>query len=192
MKLRLLAVVVAVVLSSAVGHAQIGFYVNPEFIRVSNSTPDPGNFAFLGQNQTERIFGGVDFGAYYDAFHSRKLGAGLDVRDAAVNGHGAILNNFEGGVRISYALSDRWKPYIEPGLGYAHTKSPNTGIYIKKTNFNVLAGADFRLARHIDFRAIEIGYGSLNTASDGSIGGTVAIPSSTLIYISSGFVFRFR
>jgi hypothetical protein len=49
------------------------------------------------------------------------------------------------------------------------------------------------LARHVDLRAIEIGYGSLTTVSSATVGagGNVAIPSSTLINFSSGLVFRF-
>src|SRR6185437_5088050 len=55
MRLRyvLAAVVLAAVAASA--SAQVGVYVNPVFTRISNSTPDTGPFAFLGEGATARI-----------------------------------------------------------------------------------------------------------------------------------------
>jgi hypothetical protein len=44
----------------------------------------------------------------------------------------------------------------------------------------------------VDFRAIEIGYGSLTTASTSTIASTgTTIPASNLVSFSSGLVFRF-
>jgi hypothetical protein len=45
----------------------------------------------------------------------------------------------------------------------------------------------------VDFRVIEVGYGSLKTVSSATVGagGNIAIPASTLLHFSSGLVFRF-
>jgi hypothetical protein len=83
MKLRFLVPAFALALTTIAAHAQIGLYFNPVVSRVSISTPDTGPFAFLGDNATSRIFGGVDFGGYYEFAHYAKADVSVDVRDSA-------------------------------------------------------------------------------------------------------------
>ena len=49
------------------------------------------------------------------------------------------------------------------------------------------------LQKHVDFRVLEIGYGSLTTVSSADVGGggTLNIPAANQLSFSSGFVFRF-
>jgi hypothetical protein len=191
MKLRSLIVVVALTFIAAAAHAQVGLYLNPIAISVSN-TADPGTFSYLGPGTTERVFGGVAFGAYYDFLHHDKIGVGIDLRDEALDGNGASLNNFFGGARLSYQpTASHLRPYLEPFVGEGYTEAPDTGIHLKKLDYGILGGLDYALTKHIDFRVLEVGYSTLATASDGTIGGTVAVSKSKLVSFSTGFVFRF-
>jgi hypothetical protein len=78
MKLRYLATVVLLALTTVAAHAQVGLYINPIATDVRNSTLDTGPFAFLGPNTTSRLFWGVNLGGYYDFFHAANgLTAGI-------------------------------------------------------------------------------------------------------------------
>ncbi len=194
MKLCSLIVAAATSLTSLALHAQYGgLYVNPIAIRVSNSATDSGTFAFLGQNVTSRIFWGVNFGGYYDVKLNERFAVGGDVRDAILHGNNAGLNNFLVGLRISRPAPERLRPYIEPFVGAGTSRAPETTIHVTKLEYGVFAGLDYALGHHVDFRTIEIGYGSLSTASSVTIGGggsNLTFPSATLLNFSSGLVFR--
>lgn len=192
MKLCSFLVAAATSLSGAALHAQVGLYINPVAIRVSNSTADSGTFAFLGQNATSRFFWGVNFGGYYDVKKSDKFAIGGDVRDSILHGNNAGLNNFLVGLRISRPAPERFRPYLEPAVGVGTSRAPETTIHVSKVEYGIFAGVDYALGRHVDFRAFEIGYGGLTTASSETIGGSQSrtIPSATLLHFSSGFVFR--
>jgi hypothetical protein len=191
MNLKLLLVVAGLSLSPAVVRAQGGLFVNPIAIRISNSTADTGTFAFLGNGQTSRMFYGVQFGGYYDFLHNEKLEAGLSLRDSIVHGNDALLNNLLVGVHVAPIRADqRFTPYIEPVIGVGSSRAPATAIHVNKFEAGVFAGVDVKLNRHIDLRALEVGYGTLLTASSETIGGTRPIPSASLLSFSSGFVLR--
>ena len=206
MKLRYLATVVVLALTTVAAHAQkqsqdqsqsqgsFGLYFNPLVTRVSNSVVDTGSFAFLGQNSTSQIFWGYDLGGYYDFVHSGKINAGLDVRFSDQHINNAMLKNFLVGVRVSASPFGRpFKPYLEAAVGEGHTKAPAATVQVGKPDYAIFGGVDYSFARHVDFRVIEIGYGSLTTVSSGTVGagGNVAIPSAKLLNFSSGLVFRF-
>jgi hypothetical protein len=203
MKLRYLASVVALALTTVAAPAQsqdaptqgnVGIYFNPIAVRVSNSVPDTGPFAFLGQDSTSNVFYGYNLGGFYDFLHSGKLTTGFDMRFADLHANDAMLKNFLVGIRVSGQPFKRaFKPYIQASIGEGSTKAPNSLVRVKKVDYGVFGGVDYPLQRHIDFRIFEIGYGSLTTVSSGTVGagGTVAIPASTLINFSSGLVFRF-
>lgn len=195
MKLRSLVVVVVILLASlaATARAQTGLYLNPIAMRISNSTADNGLFAFLGQNSTSHMFYGESFGAYYDFKTPYPFRAGVDVRDAILHGGSAAINSFQVGVRLSgHPFHNAgWKPYIEPYVGAGTTRAPSVTIRVTKPEFGALAGIDYQTHHHIDFRAIEIGYSKLITASSETIGGSDVIPTSTLYTVSTGFVIRF-
>jgi hypothetical protein len=196
MKLRYLAPAVLLALTTVAAHAQagVGLYLNPIAIRVSNSVADSGTYAFLGQHSTSNVFYGYNLGGYYDFYHSGSLSAGFDMRFSDLHANNAMLRNFLVGVRLSDKPSTRpFRPYVEAAVGEGSTKAPDATVHISKVTYGVFAGLDYAIASHVDFRAIEIGYGSLTTASSASVGagGTYAVPASTLITFSSGLVFRF-
>ena len=59
--------------------------------------------------------------------------------------------------------------------------------------FRFSVGGDYTIHKHVDFRMIEVGYGSLDTISSATVGGggDVAVPASNMLTVSSGLVFRF-
>jgi hypothetical protein len=194
MKLRYLASVVFFALTTVAAHAQVGIYLNPVAIRVSNSVKDTGPFAFLGQNSTSQVFYGINLGGYYDFFHSGKLAAGLDVRYSDLHGNNGVLKDFLVGVRVSGSPFKRpIKPYIQASAGLGTTKAPESTVHVRKGAYAIYGGVDYTLARHVDLRVAEIGYGSLTTVSSATVGagGNIAIPASKLLSFSSGLVFRF-
>jgi hypothetical protein len=194
MKLRYLATVVFLALTTVAAHSQVGVYMNPLFNRVSNSVADSGPFAFLGEKSTSQVFYGYALGSYYDFFHSGKLGVGMDARLSDMHANNAMLRTYQLGVRVSGTpFSHPLKPYIQASVAAATSKAPSSSARVTKGQFAVYGGADYTLARHVDLRIIEVGYGGLTTISSATVGagGNVAIPSSRLISFSSGLVFRF-
>jgi hypothetical protein len=195
MKLRYLAPVVLLALTTVAAHAQagVGLYLNPIAIRVSNSVADTGSFAFLGQNSTSQVFYGYNLGGYYDFFHSGSLSAGFDMRFSDLHANNAMLRNFLVGARFSDKPFTRpFRPYVEVAVGTGTTKAPNSTIHRTKLDYAIEAGVDYTIASHVDFRAIEIGYGSLTTASTSTIAASgPSIPASKLVSFSTGLVFRF-
>ena len=198
MKLRYFAAVVVLALTTVAAHAQtqgnVGIYLNPIAIRVSNTVADTGPYAFLGQNSKSQVFYGYNLGGYYDFYHSGNLTAGLDMRFADLHANNAMLKNFLVGLRVSgQPFARPIKPYVQVSVGSGTTKAPSSTVHVGKLDYGVFAGVDYTLARHVDFRVFELGYNSLSTVSSATVGagnGT-GIPASTLIDFSSGLVFRF-
>jgi|UPI00047C3D7A hypothetical protein len=194
MKLLFAVVLSVFFLIPVSSQAQIGIYVNPVAIRVSNSQSDSGPFAFLGDGTTSRTFWGANIGGYYDFFHGKSVDAGVDIRDTLVGANNARLNSFLIGARVvAKNLSPSWRPYVQLSGGVGTTRAPHTSIHVSRAGYGVFAGADYKLNRHIDLKVAEIGYGSLATVSSSAIGNTRAsYPSSSLLQISAGLVFRIR
>lgn len=194
MKLRYLATVVAFALTTVALHAQVGLYINPIAIRVSNSVADTGPYAFLGQKSTSNVFYGYNLGGYYDFLHSGKLDAGFDMRFSDLHANNAMLRNFLVGLRVSgKPFSRPFRPYLEATIGDGSSKAPYSTLHISKVDYAFFGGVDYPLAQHVEWRVAEIGYGALTTVSSATVGagGTVAIPPSKLVNFSSGLVFRF-
>jgi len=198
MKLRYLATVVVLALTTVAAHAQsqgnVGLYMNPIAIRASNSNADSGPYAFLGQNSTSQVFYGYNLGGYYDFFHSGKLATGLDLRLDDLHANNAMLKDLLVGLRVSgQPFSRPIKPYVLVSVGQGYTKAPGSTIHIAKLDYSFFAGVDYTLARHVDLRAIEIGRGSLSTVSTATVGagGNFPTTASTMLSFSSGLVFRF-
>jgi hypothetical protein len=194
MKLRFLALSLALVLTTIAAHAQVGIYVNPVVSRISNSTADTGPFAFLGSGEKAQTFGGVDFGGYYDFAHLSKADVSFDLRDAIQHGNNASLNSFLVGLRLaSRPMSfGGIKPYAQFSVGEGRTRAPKSDAHIQRLQYGVFVGVDKALAKHIDWRIIEVSYGSVDTISSHSFGGPVNIPAARVLGFSSGFVFRFK
>jgi hypothetical protein len=198
MKLRYLATVVLLAMTTVAAYAQsdnhVGLYLNPVAIRVSNSIPDSGPFAFLGQNSTSQVFYGFDLGGYWDFFQSGKIGAGMDIRESDLHANNALLKSFLVGARVSaHPFARPFKPYLQASVGVGTTKAPASTVHVSKLDYAIYAGVDYTIQRHVDFRMAEIGYGSLTTASTATVGGggDFAITASKLLSFSTGLVFRF-
>jgi hypothetical protein len=172
----------------------MGLYINPVGIRVSNSKPDTGIFAFLGEGTTSRMFWGANIGFYDDFFHGDKVDAGIDIRDTVVGGNNARLNSFlVGGRVVMKSFSPSWRPYVQVSGGLGTTRAPHTTLRVNRGQYGVFAGADYKLNRYFDLKVAEIGYGSLPTISTSSFGNsTESYPSSKLLQISWGLVIRIR
>jgi len=189
MKLRFLLLACALAFGPLAAQAQAGIYFNPIVSRVSNSTPDSGPFAFLGQNGTSGIFGGVEFGGYYDFIHQPKFDAGIDFHDAIQHGNSASLNSFVMGARIAaHPMAFGLKPYAMVSAGGGRTSSPLNPVHATKLEVVGTVGLDKRLNRHIDWRLVEIGYGSLTTVNSSLYGGSTPVPAARLLNFVTGFV----
>lgn len=193
MKLWFLAPALALALTTVASQAQVGLYLNPVVSRVSNSTVDHGVFAFLGDGATSQIFGGVDFGGYYEFAHYAKSDVSIDVRDAIQHGNTASLNSFLVGLRLAAKpLAYNLKPYGQLSVGSGRTKSPLSPVHISKFQYGIFAGVDKPVNKHVDWRIVEVSYGSVTTVSSSIFGGTTPIPAASVLGFSTGFVFRFK
>jgi hypothetical protein len=193
MKLRFLVVCLAFAFLSIAAQAQVGIYVNPVGMHISNSTADTGPFAFLGDGVKSRMFWGADFGGYYDFWHGAKVDGGIDIRDTLVGGNNAKLNSFMVGAKVSRKRTEARAliPYAEFTVGVGTSKPPTSVVHVSSFQFGVLGGVDYTLSRHVDFRAVEVGYGLVSTVSSASFNGVLSIPQSRLLSVSTGLVFRF-
>ena len=192
MRLRFVLAAAVLAAFAASARAQVGVYLNPVFTRINNSTADSGPFAFLGQNATTRNFGGIDFGGYYDISRGPGLKFGVDLRDTRVHSGTASLNVFSVAARVEApAMTHGIRPYVQIAAGPATSKADESLVHTTKGLFGIFAGVDYPLNRHVDFRVVELGYGSVGTTNSYVYGGPKPIGSSTMIHISSGLVFRF-
>lgn len=192
MRLRYVLAAMVLVAVAASARAQVGVYVNPVFNRITNSTPDSGPFAFLGQGGTSRNFGGLDFGAYYDITHGLGTKFGVDARDTTVHSGNANMNVFSVAARVEApSLTRGIRPYAELAAGAATSKPDESLVHTTRGMFGIFAGVDYPLNRHVDFRVVELGYGSVTTTNSYIYGGPTPIGASSLFQVSSGLVFRF-
>lgn len=192
MRLRYVLPALALALVTAGAEAQVGVYLNPVVTRISDSTPDNGPFSFLGSGVTSRTFGGLDFGGYYDLTRGPGAKLGIDVRDTIVHANKASLNTFSVGGRIESAPIVRGiRPYAEVLVGAGRSKAEQTTIHSTGFAFGIFGGLDLPLNRHVDFRVVELGYGSVTIANSSMVGQPPPIPAARQINVSSGLVFRF-
>ena len=192
MKLKFSVAAIVMALTTVAAHAQVGLYFNPIVSRVSISTPDTGPFAFLGQNTTSRIFGGVMLGGYYEFSHQPKFDVGVDLRDEIEHSNNASLNSFLIGLRVSTKpMVFQLKPYVEIVGGEGRSESPLSPVHVTKAEYGGFLGLDKRLNRHVDWRILELGYSSVTTISSAIYNGPTPIPAAKMINASTGFVFRF-
>lgn len=192
MRLRyvLAAAVLAAVAASA--RAQFGVYINPVVNKISNSTPDTGPFAFLGEGVTSRTFGGLDLGGYYDITKGPGAKFGVDARFTTVHSNNASLDVYSLAGRVeSKPLAYGLRPYAQLAAGAARSKAEQSLVHTTRGLFAGYVGVDYPLNRHVDFRIIELGYGGVTTTNSYIYGGPTPIGASRLVHISSGLVFRF-
>lgn len=176
---------------TSVGSGDVGLYVNPIGIHITNSKPDSGPFAFLGDNTTSRTFYGVDLGGYVNFYHAPKFDAGIDIRDIIVSGNGAHLNSFLVGGRVTAKpLANSFKPYLQLSVGAGSSKPAKSTVHLTRLQYGIFGGMDYTLSKHVDFRMFELGYGAVSTVSSGNFNGSTTFPASRLFSISTGLVFR--
>jgi hypothetical protein len=174
-----------------VGPGDVGLYVNPVGVHITNSQADTGTFAFLGDNQTARWFIGANIGGYVNFYHAPRFDAGIDLRDTIVSSNNAKLNSFMIGARVvAKPIAESFKPYLQVSVGVGSSKPPTSPIHLNRLQYGVFGGLDYTLAKHVDFRAFELGYGGVTTINSGDFGGTTTFPSSRLFSVSAGLVFR--
>ena len=177
--------------TTGIGSTDIGLYVNPIGIGISNSKADTGVFAFLGDGATQRTFYGAAIGGYVNFFHAQKVDAGVDLRDIVVSGNGAHLNSFLVGGRVAVKpLAEKFKPYAQLSVGVGSSKAPHSPIKLNRFQYGIYGGLDYTLAKHVDFRAFELGYGSVSTINSGNFNGTTSFSASSMFSVSTGLVFR--
>jgi hypothetical protein len=191
MKLRFLVSTFALALTTIVAHAQTGLYLNPIITRASNTVADTGSFAFLGQNSKSAIFGGVDIGAYYMFAHYTGFDVGVDVREVIQHANNAGLSSFMVAPRIAFKpVSYGLKPYAQVGFGAGRTHSGENSAHVTKLELAVTGGIDKPLGRYVDWRVVEVGYGSVSTISSAVYNGPTPVPAAKLLNFSAGLVFK--
>lgn len=194
MKLRYVVPALALACMTMAAQAQIGLYLNPVVSHVSISAPDTGPFAFLGDGVKSRIFGGVDFGGYYEFAHLPKSDVSLDVRETIQHGNSASLDSFMVGPRLAAKpLAYGLKPYVQVSIGAGRTESKLSPAHVTKLQYGIFGGIDKSLNKHVDWRIVEVSYGSVQTISSAIYNsGATAIPSAGVLGFSTGLVFRIR
>lgn len=191
MKLRYFLAALGLALMPLGARAQIALYFNPIATRVSNSQADTGSFAFLGAGKTSGTFGGLSMGGYVDIAHAPRYALGVDVRDELEHGNSALLNSFLFGLRLeAKAPKAVLKPYLQLSGGVGTTHSPLSPARSSKAMYKIYGGLDYGLGKHVDWRVVEIGYGSLTTVNSTQFGTTSTYPASQVLSFSAGLVFR--
>jgi hypothetical protein len=110
-----------------------------------------------------------------------------------MRGAGAQLNNFLIGARVAFKpVSIPVKPYVQFSGGVGGSKAAHNPLYVSKAEYAVSAGAEYPLAKHVDWRVLEVGYGSVQTISSGIENGASGTlpPASKLLNFSTGIVIR--
>jgi hypothetical protein len=64
--------------------------------------------------------------------------------------------------------------------------------HIQRLQYGIFVGVDKSLAKHVDWRIVEVSYGSVDTISSQTFGGPTPIPAARVLGFSTGFVFRFK
>ncbi len=206
MKLRLLAALAGLALSTGAAYAQArdaqaattphgngGIYLTPVYSNISDSTADTGPFAFLGDGKTSGNFRGFGMGGFYDFPHTSQLELGIDTRLVLLGGSGnnATLNSFQLGLRVAHQVqSFPIRPYAEVMVGVGSSKAPTAALSARRGEYGIAVGADYKLNRVIDWRVLDINVNSIQTSSSGIFGGPNPATSSIMVNVATGLVFR--
>jgi opacity protein-like surface antigen len=186
MRLRTLIPVLAVILFVPVlsASAQVGIYGKLDAVRFSKSSSNTENFGSTGW------FYGPGAGVYYDFLHLGPASIGADVRGNYLFSNPNKYRSVLFGARLSVkppALPVR--PYVQGSVGIAGSNSPKVGLnggqFENKFAYEVVAGVDYTIFPHVDWRTLELGYGRVSAVS--SFAGTA---SNSVFLLSSGIVIR--
>ena len=89
------------------------------------------------------------------------------------------------------AVYDLTSPEVNAHLLAFDTTFGRLDDEVKVTGDGISVGADYKLSKHVDLRAFEIGYGSVTTVNSSEFNQPTNIGAVKLLNISTGFVFRF-
>jgi hypothetical protein len=199
MKLRSLALFLAVALASAAAHAQAGVYLAFDAQQFTqngvNAVPRPS-----GNTDQPWIFG-PRYGIYYNFTRLPRLGElhtgpvvfGLDVHGDTlrVSEYGSQLDRQDALLSVRVATKNKLMgstPYIQGGFGIGHTRVPFSATYSNNLIYQFGVGVDHKIRGRLDWRIVEADAGFLGNY----VVGHGANQSNYLVTLSTGFVFRIR
>ena len=154
---------------------------------------DLNHYAFNDGSTAATTFHGGGFGIYNDFVRLGPVRGGVDLRESLVTASQYDYRSTLFGARVALkAPVLPIRPYVQASVGVGGTKSKGpfaAGIggasYSNKFTYAVLGGVDWTVFPHVDFRAIEIGYGRQSGVGSGAGSG-----ASTMVMVSSGIVLR--
>lgn len=199
MKLRYVALTLAVVFLSAAARAQSGVFV----------TFDAQQFTQQGIYLNSGTHGNVDrpwvfgpnYGVYCDVTRLPHLSVlktgpvvvGLDARGDTyrVSEYGSQLDRQDGLLSLRVAPKKTFlgsTPYVLGGFGIAHTRRPFSASYSNNLIYQAGIGSDRKIAKHIDWRVFEARVAVLANYTVGAVLGPNQ--SNYLVTIGTGVIFR--
>lgn len=206
MKLRTIAIVLAVTLASAAAYAQSGVYLAFD----SQMWTQEGVNTFLtnpGSQNIDRpwLFGPV-YGVYYDVTHLPYLGklktgpvvVGIDARGETLrdSDYNTTFNQQNGilSLRVAPKASIKgFTPYLQGGFGIAHSKVPGRTAYSNNLLYQFGIGVDTKLCKKIDWRVVEVTGGWLSNYATGYYPTGVGPHQSNYTFsLGTGLIFRIR
>jgi opacity protein-like surface antigen len=205
MKLRSIALVLAVALVSAAAHAQSGVYLTMDAQQFTQEGVDLPAFPNSADIDRPWLYG-PGYGVYYDVTHLPYLGKlktgpvvfGIDARGDTLrlSEYHSTFNRQDGLFSIRVAPRNKFKgltPYIQGGFGIGHTKVPFRNHYSNNFNYQFSIGVDRKLKNHIDWRVVEASAGSLaNYATGYYPAGVGPNQSNYTVTLATGLVFRIK
>lgn len=192
MKLRSIAIVLAVALASAAAYAQSGVYATfdaQQFARTGlYANPPKGS-----GNADKPWLLGTSYGVYYDINRLPRLGKlntgpitlGLDAHGSTYRTsiYGSQIDRQDGILSLRVASKKPfWEttPFIEGGFGIGHTRLAFAQHYSNNFVYQFGVGADRKISKSFDWRLIELNVGFLGNYGGGlfSNSGTIVTPVS--------------
>jgi hypothetical protein len=203
MKLRSIALVLAVALVSAAAHAQSGVYLTmnaQQFTQEGVDLPAHPNSMDIDRPWLY----GPGYGVYYDITHLPHFGklktgpvvVGIDGRGDTLrlSEYGSEFDRQDGLFSIRVATKDKFKsvtPYIQGGFGIGHTKVPFRTTFSNNLIYQFSIGADRHLRGRLDWRVVEATAGSLANYNTGYYPlGVGPGQSNYMVTLGTGLVFR--
>jgi hypothetical protein len=204
MKLRTIAIVLAVTLASAAAYAQSGVYLtfNSQMWTQEGVNTHPVS---AGSQDIDRpwVFG-PGYGVYYDITRLPYLGklktgpvvVGIDARGETLRdtvSYG-VFNEQNGIFSLRLATKAPIKgcvPYLEGGFGIGHTKVPYRTAYSNNFIYQFGIGVDYNFHKKLDWRVVEVTGGFLGNYATGYYPtGLGPNQSNYMIALGTGLVFR--
>ena len=163
--------------AATAANAQVGIYGKFDYVHYS-----------VDSNSTGYVGGGV--GVYDDFLHAGPLSLGLDLRGDLTSESNSNYRTLLVGVRVAGRVPiTGLRPYVQGSIGVGGTEAKGpfavgiTGVsYNNKLTYEGIAGVDFRILPHVDFRAVEFALGKQSKLDNSA---------PTIFSLSSGLVVRF-